>query len=131
MLRPPVFITKTGSLSLHLLFRGNRREISEVVVFAAVGDGFQIFGISPVGDADACDLSLLRHGNGFWFGNEGFVGKLVSRDPAALFHKPDDVFGVGICLRNLIQCLLCKFLSIHNHHSFALSVCQRAENMWR
>lgn len=33
--------------------------MAEVIVFAAVGDGFEVFGISPVGDADAGDLTLL------------------------------------------------------------------------
>ena len=38
-----------------LLFLGNSRnrgQVAEVVVFAAVGDGFEVFGISAVGDAD-------------------------------------------------------------------------------
>ena len=55
--KPPVFITKTGGLSLHLLFRGNRGKTSQIVIFGAIGDGFQVFGISPVGDADLNDLA--------------------------------------------------------------------------
>ena len=118
--KPPVFITKTGGLSLHLLLRGNRGQISQIVIFGAIGYGFQIFRISPVGNSNTLNLPLFCHGDGFGFGNEGFVGQFVSCDPAALLHKPDDAFCVGICLRNLIQCLLCKFLSIYNHHSFGL-----------
>ena len=55
--------------------RRNRGKVAEVVVFTAIGDGFQVFRIPAVSDADACDLSLLRHGNGFRFGNEGFTGQ--------------------------------------------------------
>ena len=48
---------------LSLGIRRNRREITEVVVFAAIGDGFQVFGISAVGDADLNDLA---EGNTIW-----------------------------------------------------------------
>ena len=40
-------------------FGRNRGEVAEVIVFAAVGDRFQVFGISTVGDADTGDLRLL------------------------------------------------------------------------
>ena len=63
MSRPPAFLAKTGGLSLHLLFRGNRGEITEIVIFGAIGDGFQVFGISTVGDADLNDLA---EGNTIW-----------------------------------------------------------------
>ena len=65
---------KTGGLerySLCLGFRGNRGEIPQIVIFAPIGDGFQVFGFSPVGDADICGLSLLCHGNNLRLGNEG------------------------------------------------------------
>ena len=41
---------------LCLGLRGNRGQIPQIVVFAAVGDGFQILGLSPVGDAHICNL---------------------------------------------------------------------------
>ena len=42
---------------LGLGFRGNRREVTKVVAFTAIGDGFEILGISTVGDADLNDLA--------------------------------------------------------------------------
>lgn len=39
--------------------------------------------------------------------------KLIPSDPAAFFHKTDNPLGAGIRLRNLIQDLLYKFLSVH------------------
>ena len=41
----------------------NRGEVAEVIVFAAVGDGFQVFGTPAVGDADLNDLA---EGNTIW-----------------------------------------------------------------
>ena len=43
---------------LCLGFGRNRGEVTEVVVFTAIGDGFEIFGVPTVGDADTCDLGL-------------------------------------------------------------------------
>ena len=43
--------------------RRNRGKVAEVVVFTAIGDGFQVFRISPVGDADLNDLAK---GNTIW-----------------------------------------------------------------
>ena len=107
---------------LSLGIRRNRGKIAEVVVFAAVGDGLQIFGIAPVGDADTGDLALLCHIYCLLFLDDGIIGKLIPGDPAVLFDKSDDSFCVGICLRNLIQGLLCKLLSkvviLHIHRSF-------------
>ena len=91
----------------------NRGEIAEIVVFAAVGDGFQIFRISTVGDAHTGDLSLLCHIYRLLFFNDRIVRKLVPGNFAALLHKPDDPLGIGICLGNLIQGLLYKVLSVH------------------
>ena len=38
-------------------FWRNRRQVTEVIFFTSVGDGFQVFGISTVGDADLNDLA--------------------------------------------------------------------------
>lgn len=90
-----------------------------------------MFEISTVGDADTGDLALFCHIHSLLFFHNGVVGKLIPGDSAALFHKPDDVFRISIGLWNLIQGLLCKFLSIHDHRSFGLSISRRAETMWR
>ena len=103
---------------LSLGIRRNRGQIAEVVVFAAVGDGFEVFGISTVGDAHTGDLAMLCHIHRLLLCNDRVIGKLIAGDPAALFQKPDDPFGVGACLGNLIQGLLCKLFSVHKNHSF-------------
>ena len=105
---------------LSLGLRRNRGEVAEVVVFTAIGDGFEIFGISTVGDADTGDLSLFCHIYCLLFFYNGMIGKLIPGDPAALFHQTDDPLGVGIRLRNLIHGLLYKFLSVHMHRSFGV-----------
>ena len=81
---------------LSLGIRRNRGEIAEIVVFTAVGDGFEVFGISAVGDADTGDLALFCHIHSLLFFHNGVVGKLIPGDPATLFHKPDDALCVGI-----------------------------------
>ena len=116
-------------LLLSLGFRRNRGEVTEVVILAAVGDGFEVFGITPVGDADTGDLPLFCHTYCLLFFNNGIVRKLIPGDSAACLYESDDPFCVGIGARNLIQGLLYKFISIHSHRSFALSFCDRAENM--
>jgi len=98
----------------------NRGEIAEVVVFGAVRNRFQVFGISAVGDADTGDLTLLCHIHSLLFFHNGIVGKMIPGDSATLFYQTDDPLCVGICLRNLIQGLFYKFLSVHMHHSFCV-----------
>ena len=105
---------------LSLGIRRNRGQVAEVVIFAAIGDGFQVFGISTVGDTDTGNLALLCHIYCLLFFNDRIVGKLISGDSAALFYKTDDPLCVGICLRNLIQGLLYKFFPVHAHHSFCV-----------
>ena len=46
---------------LSLIIRRNRGEVTKVVVFAAVGDGFEVFRITAVGNTDTGDLALLCH----------------------------------------------------------------------
>ena len=87
---------------LCLGFGRNRGEVTEVVVFTAIGDGFEIFGVPTVGDADTGNLALLCHIYSLLFLHNGIVGKLISGDPAAFFYKSDDPLCVGIRLRNLI-----------------------------
>ena len=81
---------------LSLSIRRNGGQVAEVVVFASVGDGFKVFGISTVGDADTGDLSLLCHVYCLLFFYNGIVRKLIPGDAAALFHKADDPLRVGI-----------------------------------
>ena len=49
-------------LSVKLLFLGlgrNRGQVAKIVIFATIRDGFEVFRIAPVGDADTGDLSLF------------------------------------------------------------------------
>ena len=98
----------------------NGGEAAKIVVFAAIGDGFQVFRIAPVGDADTNDLALLCHVDCLLFLYNGMIGKLIPGDPAAFFHQSDDPLCVRICLGNLIQGLLCEFLPVHAYHSFVI-----------
>ena len=50
-----------GQTILSLGIWRNRGEVAQIVVFAAVGDGFQVFRISPMGNADTGNLALLCH----------------------------------------------------------------------
>ena len=105
-------------------FRRNRGQVAEVVVFTAVRDGFEVFRISTVGDANTGDLTLLYHVYCLLFFYNGIVRKLIAGNPAAFFYKADNPLCVGICLGNLIQRLLYKFLSVHIHLSFDTSLCR-------
>ena len=87
---------------LCLAFGRNRGQVTEIVILAAIGDGFQVFGISPVGDTDTSDLALFCHIYCLLFFHNGIVGKLIPGDPAACLYKSDDPLRVGICLGNLI-----------------------------
>ena len=52
--------TAGGDSGGHCLgLRRNRGEIAEIVVFNPIGDGFQVFCITPVSDPDTGDLPLL------------------------------------------------------------------------
>ena len=93
-------------IQLSLCIWRNRRQVAEVVVFTAVGDGFQGFGISPVGDADTSNLFLLCHIYCLLLFHNGIIEKLKPGDSAAFLHKPDDAFSISVGLRNLIQCIL-------------------------
>ena len=48
-------------------------EVAEVVVFAAVGDGFEVFRIPTVGDTNPGNLTLLRHIDCLLFFYNGIV----------------------------------------------------------
>ena len=78
-------------LSVKLLSLGIRRnggKVAEVVIFAAAGDGFQVFCISAVGDADTGNLALFCHIHRLLFFYNRIIGKLIPGDPAALFTRP-------------------------------------------
>ena len=95
--------TAGGDSGGHCLgLRRNRGEIAEIVVFNPIGDGFQVFCITPVSDPDTGNLPLLGHIYSLLFLNDGIIGELITSDPAAFFYKTSDVFGVGFCLWNLI-----------------------------
>ncbi len=113
----------TGMLTVKLLSLGfwrNGEQVAKIVIFATIRDGFQVFCISAMGDADTGDLSLFCHIYCLLLLYDGIIGKLIPGDFATLFHKTDDSLCVEICLRNLIQGLLYKFLSVHMHRSFGV-----------
>ena len=85
--------------------RRNRGQVTEVVIFAAIGDRFQVFGVTPVGDADTGDLALFCHIHSLLLFHNRIVRKLIPGDSAALFYKSDDSLRIGICLWDLIQYL--------------------------
>ena len=98
---------------LCLGFGRNRGQVAQVVVFATIGDGFQVFRIATVGDADTGDLALFRHIHSLLLLYDGIVGKLIPGDPAALLQKSDDPLGIGICLWDLIQCIFDEIMIFH------------------
>ena len=98
---------------LCLAFGRNRGQVAEVVVFAAVGDGFEVFSIPAMGDADTGDVTLFCHIYSPLFFNKRIVGKLISGDSAAFFYQADDPLGIGICLRELIQCIFDETMIFH------------------
>ena len=98
---------------LGLGFGRDRGQVTKVVVFSAVGDGFEVFGISTVGDADTGDLALLCHIYCLLFLYNGIIRKLIPSDSAALFYKTDDPLGIGIRLRDLVQCIFDEVMVFH------------------
>ena len=58
---------------LSLGFGRNGGQVAEVVILAAVGDGFEVFRISPVSNSHPGDLPLLGHVNCLLFGHNGIV----------------------------------------------------------
>ena len=98
----------------------NRRQAAQIIIFAVVGDGFEVFRFATVGDADSCDLALFGHVHGLLFFHDGIVGKLVAGDPAAFLDQTDDALCVGVCLGDLVEGLLCEILSVHIRHSFGI-----------
>ena len=81
---------------LGLGFGRNRGQVAEVIVFAAVGDGFQIFRVALMGDAHTSNLTLFCHVYSLLLFHNGIVGKLILGNPAAFLHKTDDALCVGI-----------------------------------
>ena len=60
---------------------------------------------------------MFDHVHGLLFFDDGIVGKLIAGDPAALLDEADDALGVGVCLGDLVEGLLCEILSVHVRHS--------------
>ena len=96
-----IYMTMLKVILLSLGIGRNGWQVSQIVVFVSVRDGFQVFRISAVGDADTGDLSMLCHVYCLLFFYNGIVGKLIPGDSAALFHKTDAPLCVGICLGDL------------------------------
>ena len=79
-----------------------RRQVAQVIVVAAIGDGFEVFCISPVGDTHTSDLALFCHSHSLLFFYNGIIRKLIPGNSATLFHEADDSLGIGICVRDLV-----------------------------
>ena len=62
-----------------------RRQIAQIVIFTAVGNGFKIFCVTSVGDAYAGDLPLFGHIDCLLLFYNGVVRELVPGDLAAFF----------------------------------------------
>lgn len=92
----------------------NRWQVTQIVVFAAVRDGFQVLRITPVGDTNSGKLPLLCHIHSLLLLHNGVIGKLVSGDPATLFYQAGNPLRIGICLGNLIQCVPDKIAVFHD-----------------
>ena len=43
----------------------------------------------------------------------GIIGKLIPGDSSAPFHESNDPFGIGIHLRDLIQCIFDEIMIFH------------------
>ena len=92
-------------------------------------DGFQVFGITPVGDADAGDLPLFCHVHSLLLLHNGIVGKLIACDPAALFHQTDDALRIRSSLGDLIQCVFDEIVFFHITTPFAVVFEVERDNM--
>ena len=97
-----------------------RGQVAQVIVFAAIGDGFEVFCISPVGDADIGDLPLFGHIHSLLFFYKGIIRKLIPGDPTACFHKTDDPLCVRTGLGDLIQGVFDGIVVFHFHRSFVI-----------
>jgi hypothetical protein len=86
-------------------------QVAQVIVFTAIGDGFEVFRISPVGDAHTSNLALFCHSLLFFY--NAIIRKLIAGNSAALFHEADDSLGIGICARNLVQCIFDETMIFH------------------
>ena len=105
---------------LGLGFGRNRGQVTEVVVLTAVGDGFEVFRITPMGDPNTGDLPLFCHIHSLLFFHNRVVRKLIPGNPAAFLDKTDDALCVGIHLRDLIQSIFDEIVFFHFHLSFAV-----------
>ena len=108
---------------------GYRGQVAQIVVFTTIGDGFQIFGISPMGNAHTGDLPLPCHVYGLLLFYDRIVRQLIAGDPAAIFHQPYDALGVCLGLGNLIKRVLNQMVFFYINRSFDCSVCLVEENM--
>ena len=114
--------------SLSLCLERNGGQVAEVVVLDAVKDGFEVFGISPVGDTHTGDLALLCHIYCLLFLHNGIIRKLIPGDSAAYLYEANDPFRINTCLRNLIQGLLYEFFPMYLvSHSFYIVLPQCRE----
>ncbi len=85
--------------------------MAQIVIFAAIGDGLQVFRVPAVGDADTGDLALLCHIYCLLFFYNGIVGKLIPGDP--VFAGFSALYSVNMSVMlfaGLLTLLICVIL---------------------
>ena len=110
-------------------FRRNRGKIAQIVIFAAIGDGFEVLSITAVGNADTSDPSSLCHVHCLLLLHNGIVGKLIAGNSAILFHKTDDALRIRRSLGDLIQCVYDEIVFVHITTPFAVVFEVERDNM--
>lgn len=87
------------------------RKRGKVVFLGTVRQGFQIFGVFVMGNADTSDSAVFCELHAFLSADNAVIGQLIAGDTAFAFDKPRD----GDCIRrgrrNLIKCKFgkCRF----------------------
>jgi len=82
--------------------RRYRGQVTQIVVLTAIRNGFEIFCITTMGNANTGDSALLGHIDSLLLRNNGVIRKLITSDSATFFNQTNNSLGIGICLRNLI-----------------------------
>lgn len=92
---------------LWLLSR-DRGQVSEIVAVGAVGNGFQVFRVTPVGHANAFDLAAFCHADALLLADGGAVGQLVAVNLSAVFYQADDFTGIRFGPGDFVQRIFCQ-----------------------
>ena len=76
-------------------------------------NGFQVLAVAQVGDADAGNLPLSSIIHRLRLSHNGVITKWTPSDPATFLYKPHDPLCIGICLRDLVQCIFDEIMIFH------------------